>query len=286
MRPSRTGTMSRLTEKLMSNLSKKISTQNGYRLVVKLKSTLGKILLVLLFLFSFAACRTPFNQPQTPSASQTAVSKSKKTTNVRLSSEKRLRRKRISVSRNLYEGSLWRYESSFGNILRDHRARFRGDLMTISELPAVVNVAEPKAEAEGEAAAPTNDTQRASLLLEAITMRDEIENEQNDILRSLETISARVTKVLPDGNMLIKGQKIDYRQRNQVRYITTITGILRPADVDDSNIVSATKLANPNVKIKRQQSGTFIRERLQKLAPLVGQQKAGLLGRLGDFAKQ
>ena len=278
--------MSRLTEKLMSNLLKKISTQNGFRLVVKLKSTLGKILLVLLFLFSFAACRTPFNQPQTPSASQTAVSKSKKTTNARLSSEKRLRRKRISVSRNLYEGSLWRYESSFGNILRDHRARFRGDLMTISELPAVVNVAEPKAEAEGEAAAPTNDTQRASLLLEAITMRDEIENEQNDILRSLETISARVTKVLPDGNMLIKGQKIDYRQRNQVRYITTITGILRPADVDDSNIVSATKLANPNVKIKRQQSGTFIRERLQKLAPLVGQQKAGLLGRLGDFAKQ
>ncbi|MAD99739.1 MAG: flagellar basal body L-ring protein FlgH [SAR324 cluster bacterium] len=270
----------------MSNLSKIISTQNGFRLVVKLRSTLGKILLVLLFLFSFAACRTPFNQPQTPSASQTAVSKSKKTTNARLSSEKRLRRKRISVSRNLYEGSLWRYESSFGNILRDHRARFRGDLMTISELPAVVNVAEPKAEAEGEAAAPTNDTQRASLLLEAITMRDEIENEQNDILRSLETISARVTKVLPDGNMLIKGQKIDYRQRNQVRYITTITGILRPADVDDSNIVSATKLANPNVKIKRQQSGTFIRERLQKLAPLVGQQKAGLLGRLGDFAKQ
>ena len=286
MRPSRTGTMSRLTEILMSNLSKKISTQNGFRLVVKLKSTLGKILLVLLFLFSFAACRTPFNQPQTPSASQTAVSKSKKTTNARLSSEKRLRRKRISVSRNLYEGSLWRYESSFGNILRDHRARFRGDLMTISELPAVVNVAEPKAEAEGEAAAPTNDTQRASLLLEAITMRDEIENEQNDILRSLETISARVTKVLPDGNMLIKGQKVDYRQRNQVRYITTITGILRPADVDDSNIVSATKLANPNVKIKRQQSGTFIRERLQKLAPLVGQQKAGLLGRIGDFAKQ
>ena len=193
----------------------------------------------------------------------------------------------MSVSRNLYEGSLWRYESSFGNILRDHRARFRGDLLTISELPSVVNVPEPKAEAEGEtASAPTNDTQRASLLLEAITMRDEIEKEQNDILRTLETISARVTKVLPDGNMLIKGQKIDYRQRNQVRYITTITGVLRPADVDDSNIVSATKLANPNVKIKRQQSGTFVRERLQKLAPLVGQQKAGLMGRIGDFAKQ
>ena len=244
----------------------------------------GKILLVFFVLLAAAACRTPFNQPQTPAQNQTAVSKSKKVTNNRLSSEKRLRRKRVSVSRNLYEGSLWRYESSFGNILRDHRARFRGDLFTISELPSVVNVPEPKAEAE--AAAPTNNTQRANLLLEAITMRDEIEREQNDILRSLETMSARVTKVLPDGNMMVKGQKVDYRQRNQVRYITTITGILRPADVDDSNIVSATKLANPNVKIKRQQSGAFVRERLERLAPLIGQQRAGLMGRIGDFAQQ
>ena len=246
----------------------------------------GKILLVFFVLLAAAACRTPFNQPQTPAQNQTAVSKSKKVTNNRLSSEKRLRRKRVSVSRNLYEGSLWRYESSFGNILRDHRARFRGDLFTISELPSVVNVPEPKAEAEAEAAAPTNNTQRANLLLEAITMRDEIEREQNDILRSLETMSARVTKVLPDGNMMIKGQKVDYRQRNQVRYITTITGILRPADVDDSNIVSAAKLANPNVKIKRQQSGAFVRERLERLAPLIGQQRAGLMGRIGDFAQQ
>ena len=250
------------------------------------KNPYGKILLVFFVLFAAAACRTSFNQPQTPAQNQTAVSKSKKVTNNRLSSEKRLRRKRVSVSRNLYEGSLWRYESSFGNILRDHRARFRGDLFTISELPSVVNVPEPKAEAEQEAAAPTNNTQRANLLLEAITMRDEIEREQNDILRSLETMSARVTKVLPDGNMMIKGQKVDYRQRNQVRYITTITGILRPADVDDSNIVSATKLANPNVKIKRQQSGAFVRERLERLAPLIGQQRAGLMGRIGDFAQQ
>ena len=283
--------MSRLTKFLMFDFSKITSFHKVFKnkqyFEGRQKTVQGKVLLLLLVLFSVAACRTPFNQPQAPNNSQTAASKSKKTTNQRLNSEKRLRRKRVSVSRNLYEGSLWRYESSFGNILRDHRARFRGDLLTISELPSVVNVPEPKAEAEGETASdPTNDTQRASLLLEAITMRDEIENEQNDILRTLETISARVTKVLPDGNMLIKGQKIDYRQRNQVRYITTITGVLRPADVDDSNIVSATKLANPNVKIKRQQSGTFIRERLQKLAPLVGQQKAGLMGRIGDFAKQ
>lgn len=274
----------------MSNFLKSLHlpklTHQNVRLSSHRKIPCGKILLVFFVLFAAAACRTPFNQPQTPAQNQTAVSNSKKVTNNRLSSEKRLRRKRVSVSRNLYEGSLWRYESSFGNILRDHRARFRGDLFTISELPSVVNVPEPKAEAEQEAAAPTNNTQRANLLLEAITMRDEIEREQNDILRSLETMSARVTKVLPDGNMMIKGQKVDYRQRNQVRYITTITGILRPADVDDSNIVSATKLANPNVKIKRQQSGAFVRERLERLSKLSGRERAGLMGRIGDFAQQ
>ncbi len=60
---------------------------------------------------------------------------------------------------------------------------------------------------------------------------------------------------------------------------------MRQADVNDSNIVSASKLANPHVKIKRQQSGSLIRERLQKLAPLLGRQKAGFFGRLGDLAK-
>jgi len=118
-----------------------------------------------------------------------------------------------------------------------------------------------------------------------MTLRDAIEEEQNDILRNLDSISARVISVLPDGNMLIKGQKIDYRQRNQVRYITTVTGVLRPADVNDSNIVSASKLANPNVKIRRQESGSLVRERLKKLAPLLGKQKAGFFGRLGDLAK-
>ena len=129
-------------------------THQNVRFSSHRKIPCGKILLVFFVLFAAAACRTPFNQPQTPAQNQTAVSKSKKVTNNRLSSEKRLRRKRVSVSRNLYEGSLWRYESSFGNILRDHRARFRGDLFTISELPSVVNVPEPKAEAEQEAQLP------------------------------------------------------------------------------------------------------------------------------------
>lgn len=226
-------------------------------------------------------CLPPRSQPRPPADVLAAKALIKQNEKLILTS-KRLRRKRISSSRNLYEGSLWRYESSFGNLLRDHRARFRGDLFSINEMSLIVNVPPPKLAPEGQ---PAGGAETANVALEALTLRDEIEEEQNDILRNLDGISARVIRVLPDGNMLIKGQKIDYRQRNQVRYITTVTGILRPADVNDSNIVSASKLANPNVKIKRQQSGSLIRERLQKLAPLLGKQKAGFFGRLGDLAK-
>ena len=233
------------------------------------------------FVFSVHGCFPQRPEPKPPKEVLAAELKKRQNEQSNISS-KRLLRKKISSRRNIYEGSLWRYESSFGNLLRDHRARFRGDLLNINEVGLIVNAPPPKGNAEN---ATLGGMEKANIALEALTLRDAIEEEQNDILRNLDSISARVTRVLPDGNMIIKGQKIDYRQRNQVRYITTVTGVLRPADVNDSNIVSASKLANPNVKIKRQESGSLVRERLKKLAPLLGKQKAGFFGRLGDLAK-
>lgn len=191
-------------------------------------------------------------------------------------------RPRISTSRNRYEGSLWRDESSFGNLLRDHRARFRRDLLTISGLGEIITVPPPKEEVAQPA---DNIVQQASVVLEAFTLRDKLEEEQNEIMRSLDTMSAEVTRVLPNGNMVVRGRKIDNRQRNQVRYVTTITGILRPADVNDTNVVAANKLVYPEVKIKRQLLGSLLRSRLQQLSPLIGKQNAGLLERLSDFTK-
>jgi len=238
-------------------------------------------LLATFLVLNLVGC-VPSRQQPKPPKDVLAANKAKKINDNLEQTAKRLRRKRISTARNRYEGSLWRYESSFGNLLRDHRARFRGDLLRINEMSFIVNVPPPKSAEEGQ---PTGGIQTANVTLEALTLRDSIEEEQNQILRNIDGISARVMRVLPDGNMIIKGQKIDYRHRNQVRYITTVTGILRPADVNDLNVVSASMLANPNVKIKRQQSGNLIRERLKKLGPLLGKQKAGFLGRLGDLAK-
>ena len=169
---------------------------------------------------------------------------------------------------------------------RDHRARYRGDLLTIQEVDLISNVPPPKeggGDAGQAAAAPQNEVQAASLALEALTLRNAIEEEQNEILRGLNTISARVVRVYPDGNMLVSGQKVDYRQRNQVRYVTTVQGVLRPADVSGENLVSATKLVNPEIKVRRQQSTGLVRERLEQLAPLIGSDAAGLAGQLSDL---
>ena len=198
-------------------------------------------------------------------------------------SPKRSQRPPISVQKNHYEGSLWRDEASFGNLLRDHRARFSQDLLTIVDVNKVITV--PAAKPKPEEQKPQNNVDKANVVLEALTLRDTIEEEQNDILRSVETLSAEVVKVLPNGNMIVRGRKVDHRQRNQIRYVTTLVGMLRPADVGDTNVVSATKLVNPEVQIKRQVQGSLLRERLDKLQPLIGKQQAGLLGRVTDFTK-
>ena len=102
----------------------------------KFTKKLSHLLLLCLLVISTGACESLF-QGKVASASRKTNYQVSQNPRLRISSEKRLRRKKISVTRNLYEGSLWRYESSFGNLLRDHRARFRGDLLTINALPAV-----------------------------------------------------------------------------------------------------------------------------------------------------
>ena len=71
---------------------------------------------------------------------------------------RRQRQPALNTNRNALEGSLWRSEASFGNLFRDHRARYRGDLLTIQEVDLISNVPPPKEGGGdgGQAAAPQN----------------------------------------------------------------------------------------------------------------------------------
>ena len=134
-----------------------------YKLLIPFSGLFHWFLATFLVL-SLIGCVPSRPQPKPPAEVLAAYEVKKMNDNLKRTA-KRLRRKRISTSRNRYEGSLWRYESSFGNLLRDHRARFRGDLLSINEMSLIVNAPPPKTTAEGQ---PAGGAQTANVALEAL----------------------------------------------------------------------------------------------------------------------
>lgn len=193
-------------------------------------------------------------------------------------------RNSIPTDISRYEGSLWKDEASWGNLLRDHRARFRGDLVKITNLQEVITISQPKevapAPAPNALGAAAQATATAAEILDTVSEISEAEKEQNEVLSSLRSISAYVQSVLPNGNMVIVGEKVDYRQQNTVRYVTTVKGIIRPADVNENNEVTAIKLARFEPKIKRQMQA----KALNTITPRTIRKQASILDRLSHIA--
>ena len=132
----------------------------------KFFSALKRKFIPTLIMLSLAGCLQPGAKPQPPAEIKKITAAKRMNERLKLSA-KQLRRKRISTEKNRYEGSLWRYESSFGNLLRDHRARFRGDLLSINEMGMIVNVPPPKIAPEGQ---PSGGAETGSAALEALTL--------------------------------------------------------------------------------------------------------------------
>ncbi len=60
------------------------------------------------------------------------------------------------------------------------------------------------------------------------------------------TITARVIDVLPNGNLVIQGVRT-IRQNENVEYLT-VTGIVRPEDIDVDNSVLSTQIADAHIE--------------------------------------
>lgn len=213
--------------------------------------------------------------------------------NLALTDPTRLRsRPPVNTTRNMYEGSLWRGAASWGNLMRDHRARYVGDLLTVNDMAKIIKVPEQKAE-KAAAAAPAaaekpspNIDPVLAFLKEQEKRLEDIEKEQNEILRSIENVEVEVIRVLPNGNMVVRGVHPPiYRDRSRVKYIITLNGIVRPSDVDDNNTITAAKLSKAEYKIQR-----FVKRPtlpLGAVARAAGKPKEGaLIDRLTDFATQ
>jgi flagellar L-ring protein FlgH len=60
-------------------------------------------------------------------------------------------------------------------------------------------------------------------------------------------LTARVIQVLPNQNLMIQGQR-QMRINNETE-VVTLTGIIRPQDIDRNNVVASTKVAEARVLI-------------------------------------
>ncbi len=59
------------------------------------------------------------------------------------------------------------------------------------------------------------------------------------------TITVSVSQVLPNGNLMIKGEK--WLTLNQGNEFIRITGIIRPEDISTDNTISSTRVANARI---------------------------------------
>jgi flagellar L-ring protein precursor FlgH len=56
-------------------------------------------------------------------------------------------------------------------------------------------------------------------------------------------LSAQVIRVLPNNNLVVQGKR--HQRVNNETEVVTLTGIVRPQDIDRNNVVPSTKLAEP-----------------------------------------
>jgi len=209
--------------------------------------------MMLLTVFWFEGCLpAPVKVPQTTGEAAAQAE-----------SERRQRyrtRPPIATTRNLYEGGLWRGAASWGNLMRDHRARYRGDLLTVREMARIIKVPEVRADPQAVQAANqqpaegtgTREDPVIAYLRDMEKRRQLADQEQNEILRSVESMEVEVYRVLPNGNLLVRGNHPPiFRDRNRIKYVISLRGMVRPSDVDDSNSIPALKLSKAEYKIRR-----------------------------------
>ena len=153
-------------------------------------------------------------------------------------------------------GSLWTPDARFGDLAMDLRARRVGDLVTI--------VVEERASAVSRGSVSASRQSSANASVEAALgprttgwlpnlaglSSDRRLNGQGETVREtvLNTVlSARVTHVLPNGNLVVEGAKAVTVNSETQRVI--VRGVVRPFDLTTTNAVSSDRVAMLEVSV-------------------------------------
>lgn len=162
-----------------------------------------------------------------------------------------------SASRHASPGSLYDPAGRFGDLARDQRASLPNDLVTI------VIYDKASAMSKGTTKSARTSSAKASVSSLAGPMRaagpltsladlggassldGQGETSRENVLQT--TLSARVTHVLPNGNLIVEGSK--EIMVNSERQRVTVRGLLRWNDLSPANRVSSDRLAELEVRI-------------------------------------
>ena len=159
------------------------------------------------------------------------------------------------------EGSLWA-DGGSTKLFVDMRAREVGDLVTVEicETPTAELEANTRTSRDSSIEAGLPDLLGYMKALEEKNKRldrtslfkanfDSDFNGKGFSDRSgtvIASITARVVQVLPNGNLRISGKR-EVRVNNETQYIT-ISGIIRPEDIEQDNVIQSPYIADARVE--------------------------------------
>ncbi len=161
------------------------------------------------------------------------------------------------------EGSLWHSHNPHGPVA-DIRAYNVGDIVTISITEtakaseiANTNTSKTSGVKAGIASlfglsypikAFTDKTVQADTVADAtlgLTSKGEGKTERQSAFTTY--LTARVIQVLPNHNLMVQGSR--HLRINNETEVVTLTGIVRPQDINSNNMVASTKVADARVEI-------------------------------------
>ena len=160
-----------------------------------------------------------------------------------------------------HAGSIWRGETAQNSLFADHRARNIGDLLTI--IITESSTGGNKGLTDTKRNSVTNANVSALLGLETTILDalpemggsirvggssvNQLKGEANTTRANhlSARITARVTKVLPNGNFMIEGRR-QVRVNAEDQYIV-LSGIIRPEDITTGNTISSQYISDAQI---------------------------------------
>jgi flagellar L-ring protein precursor FlgH len=154
-------------------------------------------------------------------------------------------------------GSLWTPSAWFSDLAADQRARRVDDIVTILVQESASAVSTGATQTARKSSAQNSITALAGLtratgpwanlanLGGQTTLDGQGTTSRTTTLTT--TVSARVTHVLRNGNLVLEGSKnVGINSENQV---ITVRGVIRPIDLNTSNTVESARLAQMEIQV-------------------------------------